>query len=129
MAQEFDIIKYISGLLAGFVFDKATLERIALDRGVMGVTSYEELDAKTKELLKADLAYSAYYSPSVWASSTQSHGSYSKSRGSQTVADNDKERLYNIFSSVYKKYDDPVLDQGRGVKPSMDAVAYGDVLH
>ena len=111
MAQEFDIIKYISGLLAGFVFDKATLERIALDRGVMGVTSYEELDAKTKELLKADLAYSAYYSPSVWASSTQSHGSYSKSRGSQTVADNDKERLYNIFSSVYKKYDDPVLKQ------------------
>ena len=111
MAQEFDIIKYISGLLAGFVFDEATLERIALDRGVMGVTSYEELDAKTKELLKADLAYSAYYSPSVWASSTQSHGSYSKSRGSQTVADNDKERLYNIFSSVYKKYDDPVLEQ------------------
>ena len=111
MAQEFDIIKYISGLLAGFVFDKATLERIALDRGVMGVTSYEELDAQTKELLKADLAYSAYYSPSVWASSTQSHGSYSKSRGSQTVADNDKERLYNIFSSVYKKYDDPVLEQ------------------
>ena len=111
MAQEFDIIKHISGLLAGFVFDKATLERIALDRGVMGVTSYEELDAKTKELLKADLAYSAYYSPSVWASSTQSHGSYSKSRGSQTVADNDKERLYNIFSSVYKKYDDPVLEQ------------------
>lgn len=111
MAQEFDIIKYISGLLAGFVFDKATLERIALDRGVMGVTSYEELDAKTKELLKADLAYSAYYSPTVWASSTQSHGSYSKSRGSQTVANNDKERLYNIFSSVYKKYDDPVLEQ------------------
>lgn len=111
MAQEFDIIKYISGLLAGFVFDKATLERIALDRGVMEVTSYEELDAKTKELLKADLAYSAYYSPTVWASSTQSHGSYSKSRGSQTVADNDKERLYNIFSSVYKKYDDPVLEQ------------------
>lgn len=111
MAQEFDIIKYISGLLAGFVFDKATLERIARDRGVMGVTSYEELDAKTKELLKADLAYSAYYSPTVWASSTQSHGSYSKSRGSQTVADNDKERLYNIFSSVYKKYDDPVLEQ------------------
>lgn len=111
MAQEFDIIKYISGLLAGFVFDKATLERIALDRGVMGVTSYEELDAKTKELLKADLAYSAYYSPTVWASSTQSHGSYSKSRGSQTVAENDKERLYNIFSSVYKKYDDPVLEQ------------------
>ena len=111
MAQEFDIIKYISGLLSGFVFDKATLERIALDRGVIGVTSYEELDAKTKELLKADLAYSAYYSPTVWASSTQSHGSYSKSRGSQTVADNDKERLYNIFSSVYKKYDDPVLEQ------------------
>lgn len=111
MAQEFDIIKYLSGIFAGFVFDKATLERIALERGVIDVTSFDALDTKTRELLKADLAYVAYYSPNVWPSSNQSHGSYSKGRGSQTVSEKDKERLYNIFSSVYAKYEDPVLEQ------------------
>ena len=65
MASEFDIIKYLSGIFGGFVFDKAVLERIALDRGVLEVTDYSELDTKTKELLRADLAYAAYYSPSM----------------------------------------------------------------
>lgn len=111
MAIEFDIIKYLSGLLGGFVFDRATLEGIAWERDVIDVTSFDELDTKTKELLKADLARAAYYSPNVWASSTQSHGSYTKSIGSQTLYEGDRERLYNIFSTIYKKYDDAALKE------------------
>lgn len=111
MAIEFDIIKYLSGLLGGFVFDRATLEGIAWERDVIDVTSFDELDTKTKELLKADLARAAYYSPNVWASSTQSHGSYTKSVGSQTLYEGDRERLYNIFSTIYKKYDDAALKE------------------
>lgn len=111
MAIEFDIIKYLSGLLGGFVFDRATLEGIAWERDVVDVTSFDELDTRTKELLKADLARAAYYSPNVWASSTQSHGSYTKSIGSQTLYEGDRERLYNIFSTIYKKYDDAALKE------------------
>lgn len=111
MAIEFDIIRYLSGLLGGFVFDKATLEGIALERGVDNVTSFDELDDKTKELLRADLARAAYYSPNVWASSSQSHGSYTKSIGSQTLYEGNRERLYNIFSSIYKKYEDKALEE------------------
>lgn len=111
MAIEFDIIKYLSGLLGGFVFDRATLEGIAWERDVIDVTSFDELDTRTKELLKADLARAAYYSPNVWASSTQSHGSYTKSIGSQTLYEGDRERLYNIFSTIYKKYDDAALKE------------------
>ncbi len=110
MAIEFDIIKYLSGVLGGYVFDRATLEAIAWEREVIDVTSFDELDTKTKELLKADLACAAYYSPNVWASSTQSHGSYTKSIGSQTIYVTEKEKLYNIFSSIYKKYEDPLLE-------------------
>lgn len=109
MAIEFDIIKYLSGLLGGFVFDRATLEAIAWEREVTDVTSFDELDEKTKELLRADLARSAYYSPNVWASSSQSHGSYTKSIGSQTLYEGDRQRLYNIFYNIYKKYDDEAL--------------------
>lgn len=111
MASEFDIIKYLSGILGGYVFDKAVLERIALERGVLDVADYSSLDLKTRELLKADLAYAAYYSPHVWASSSQSHGSYTKTTGSQTISESDKERLYSIFAPIYQKYEDPKIDE------------------
>lgn len=105
----FDIIEYLSGITM-FTFDKAVLKRIALDREVQDVSDYSELDEKTKELLRADLLFAAYFSPNVWASSTHSHGSYTKTIGSQTIYSEDKERLYNTFVSIYKKYEDPKLE-------------------
>lgn len=108
--ETFDIIEYLSGLTQ-FVFDKAVLKRIAYDRDVNDVSDYEELDSKKKELLRADLLYTAYISPNVWASSTNSHGSYTKTIGSQTIYTEEKERLYNTFVSIYKKYDDPMLEE------------------
>lgn len=110
MAIEFDIIKYLSGLLGGFVFDRATLEGIAWEREVTDVTSFDELDAQTKELLKADLAYAAYFSPNTWASSSQTHGSYTKTIGSQTIYEATRERLYNLFMGIYTKYNDEKLE-------------------
>lgn len=108
--NEFNIIEYLSGL-TGFVFDKAVLKRIALERDVDEVTDYEELDAKTRDLLRADLLYAAYCSPNIWASSTQSHGSYTKTIGSQTLYVKDKERLYNMFYHIYSKYEDDKLEE------------------
>lgn len=99
--MKFDIIKYLSGL-TGFVFSRSVLERIAYDRGVGKVESYEELEQQTKDLLLADLLYVAYNSPDIMASSSRSHGAYSQSVGSQTI--NDKDRIYNTMISIYKKY-------------------------
>lgn len=110
MEDKFDIIEYLSGL-SSFVFDKAVLKRIALDRGAAKVTSYEELDTRTKDLLRADILYTAYISPNVWASHTHSHGSYSQTVGSQTIYAEDKEKLYEIFMGIYRKYDDEKLEE------------------
>ena len=110
MAYKFDIIDYLSGL-TGFIFDKAVLQRIALDRGVMEVDEYSKLDQKKKDLLLADLLYVAYYSPNVWASSTHSHGSYSQTIGSQTMYNDEKDRLYNQFMAIYRKYNDDKLEE------------------
>lgn len=107
---DFDIIEYLSGL-TGFVFDKAVLKRVALDRGVEGVTSYSDLDTKTRELLRADLLYVVLCSPNVWASSSNTHGSYTKTIGSQTIYSEDKERLYNTVFNTYRKYDDEKLEE------------------
>lgn len=108
--NEFNIIEYLSGL-TGYVFDKAVLTRVAYERGVQDVTNFEELDAKTKDLLKADLLYTAYLSPNVMASSTQSHGSYTKTIGSQTIYAAEKERLYNMFYNIYSKYEDDKIEE------------------
>lgn len=110
MNDKFNIIDYLSGL-TGFIFDKAVLQRIALDRGVINTSSYEELDSKTKDLLRADLLWVAYISPNVWASSTHLHGNYSKTIGSQTIYTEEKERIYNILMGIYRKYDDEKLEE------------------
>lgn len=110
MEDRFDILEYLSGLTS-FVFDKAVLKRIALDRGVLNVTSYSELDNKTKDLLRADLLLAAYLSPNVWASYTHSHGSYSQTTGSQTIYIEEKERIYNMLRNIYSKYDDAKLEE------------------
>lgn len=107
--KAFDIIEYLSGLTQ-FVFDKSVLQRIAYDRGVSEVGEYAELDTRVKDLLRADLLYAAYISPNVWASSTNSHGSYTNTVGSQTIHIEEKERLYNTFVRIYKKYDDTMLE-------------------
>ena len=110
MADKFDIIEYLSGLTP-FVFDKALLKRIALDRGVDMINLYSRLTQEQKELLRADLLYAAYLSPTTWASSTQSHGSFSQSVGGQNVSTIDKDLLYNAFIAVYKKYNDSKLEE------------------
>lgn len=105
---EFDILQYMSGL-TGFTFDKAVLTRIALERGVAEVTEYDELTKRDRDLITADLLLTAYLSPTVWASFDQSHGSYKKGIGSQTMYN--KEDIYNYLYNIYKLYEDEKLEE------------------
>lgn len=105
---EFDILQYMSGL-TGFTFDKAVLTRIALDRGVSEVTEYDELTKKDRDLITADLLLTAYLSPTIWASFTQSHGSYKKGVGSQSMYN--KEEILDWLRGIYEKYDDEKLEE------------------
>ena len=100
----FDIYQYMSGL-TGFVFDKAVLTRIALEREVTEVTDYSELTKKDRDLLTADLLLAAYLSPTTWAS----YGSFKKGVGSQTMYN--KEDIYDYLYNIYKKYDDEKIEE------------------
>ena len=121
--NDFDIIEYLSGLTQ-FTFDKAVLKRIALEREVAEVYNFEDLTQEQKDLLRADLLYTAYLSPNVWASSTQSHGSYTKSIGSQTMYTADKERLYNLIVGIYRKYNDDKLIEIEGNDATLQWLDY-----
>lgn len=107
-AIEFDILQYMSGL-TGFTFDKAVLTRIALERGVDQVTAYSQLTKRQKDLITADMLLTAYLSPNVWASFDQSHGSYKKGIGSQTMYN--KEEILDYLRGIYEEYEDEKLDE------------------
>ena len=107
-ATEFDILEYMEGL-TGFIFPKAVLKRIALDRGVAQVTDYAVLTKRDKDLLTADLLLTAYLSPNIWASFNQEHGAFKKGVGSQTVYN--KEDLLDFLRGIYEEYEDPMLDK------------------
>ena len=113
MAIKFDILDFLSGL-TGYVFDKSVLTRIAWERDVTDVTSYDELDARTIDLLRADLLYTAYLSPNTIAAHTNSHGSFSQTFGSQVINESEKDRLYQTFMAIYGKYDDEKLEEITG---------------
>lgn len=106
--MQFDIIEYISTLAGNFILDAALCKRIAMERGVSSVTSYDELEQKQKDLLLADVLFAIYLSPDSTSSITQQHGAYTKTVGSQTI--NDKKCIYNTMIALYRKWDDEKLD-------------------
>ena len=116
---KFDILEFLSGL-TGYVFDKAVLKRIALERRVWDVEDFSALTQQDIDLLRADLLYTAYLSPNVWASATNQHGSFAKTIGSQTIYAEERERLYNMFYNIYKKYDDDKLEELDNVGGSLE---------
>lgn len=107
MNEDFNILEYISGL-TGFSFDKAVLKRIAMERNVMEVTSLNDIDQKTRDLITADLLFVIYMSPTSTPSMTKQHGAYSFTVGSQTI--NSKKDIYNLLVYLYRKWDDDKLE-------------------
>lgn len=108
----FDIIQYMASL-TGFNFERGILERIAFERDVRDCTDIKEVTSKQKDLITADLLFVIYTSPSQSASWSKKHGQFSQSMGSQTITD--KSNLYDYMLYLYKKWDDPKLEEVEGL--------------
>lgn len=94
--------------LTGYHFDRAVLERIALERGVGCVSSLEELTQQDKDLILADMLFILYTSPTQSASLTKQHGSFMQTIGSQYISD--KRGIYDLMKKLYAKWSDPKLE-------------------
>lgn len=117
----FDVLEYLEGL-TGFVFDKTVLLRVARERGLVGVLDHSEITQEQRDLCKADLLYTAYCSPDVWASQSMAHGSYSKTTGSQTLQQ--KDRILEMALRLYRKWnDEEMLDVIEGSVGDMQWLA------
>lgn len=103
MAQTFNIIEYLSGL-TNFIFDKAVLNRVALDNEVANIKEYSELTEEKRDMCKASLLETVVFGAYQTASTTSEHGSYKLSVGAQTVTSKMLESIKSELRRIYKKY-------------------------
>lgn len=103
MAQTFNIIEYLSGL-TNFIFDKAVLNRVALENGVADVTTYSELTEENRDMCKAALLETVVFGAYQTASTDSEHGSYKLSVGAQIVTSKMLESIKSELRRIYKKY-------------------------
>lgn len=106
------ITDYIASL-TGFSFEKSVIERIALERNVQDVNDIADLTQRDKDLLTADLLYTAFFSPAQTASISKKHGAYSVTIGSQYISH--KSNIYREMMRLYRKWgEDKMLDADNG---------------
>lgn len=103
MNKGFDIIEYISGL-TNFTFDIAQLKRVALDCGVSDIVEYEELTEEQKDNCLIELLKLIVYGPYTTASSSNKHGNYEVTVGSQTITSTALEALKARLRTLLNKY-------------------------
>lgn len=102
MAIQFDIVDYVANALTGFTFTRKQVEYILLSRGLQDVADMSQLTERDKDLLTADCIRIIYTTPTQVGSSTDSHGDYTRTEGSQYISD--KRNLYQWMMSLYKKW-------------------------
>ncbi len=105
MTRKFDIIDYLSGL-TNFVFDKAVLNRVALDCGVSEVTEHSQLTDELKGKCMIALLKTIVFGPHSTASSTNQHGAWTLTVGSQTITAASLENIRAELKRLCKKYGD-----------------------
>lgn len=121
--MQFDIITYMS-TLTGFTFEKSVLERIAMERGVSGVTDYNQLEQKEKDLMLADMLLVIYTSPYQTSSLTKQHGAFTQTIGSQIITD--KRGIYNLMTALYRKWNDAKLETVNEMDGGLQWINYSE---
>lgn len=84
MEERFNVINHLSGL-TNFVFDKEVLIRIARDNEIYDIEDYYEISKETWLKCEYDLLMTIVKGPWSTASQTNTHGSFTKVVGQQTI--------------------------------------------
>ncbi|MCF0202767.1 MAG: hypothetical protein HUK08_05320 [Bacteroidaceae bacterium] len=100
----FNPIEYLSGL-TGFIFDKATLKRVAIENGLDTVEAYADITEEQKDRSTIALLECVLKGPWTTPSQTNKHGDFSVQIGSQTVTAAVREEIKKQLGRLYKKYD------------------------
>ena len=119
------VLDWLKGITR-YNFEDTTFQTIALGRSVGIDDDVSNLNAEQKELLTADIIFTAVVlSPSSTASRSSSHGGFQMSNGSET--DQNQSLKIKYAKSIYKKYNDPKLDILMEAYPLVTRISLDDV--
>lgn len=107
MAREtysFDAIEYLSGLTS-FVFDEATLKRVASENELHYIKKYDDLDEEIKDKCLISLLECVLDGPWSTASQKNRHGDFEVQIGQQTITAATIENIKRRLRALYRKYD------------------------
>lgn len=110
-----------------YTFNDDTFTKIAVDRGVQPCHDIMVIDDRAKELMTADIIFTAVLlSPSSTSSLQQSHNGYQKTVGSET--DYYQADKIKYAMQIYNKYDDSRAEALDGVRKRIKFIPIVDVL-
>lgn len=108
-------------------FEDTTLQAIAIDREINDTTDVTTLSVRDKELLTADIIFTAIVlSPSSTSSQSVSHNNFQKTIGSET--DIYQYNKLKWAQSVYKFYGDSRYDELSNMQDKIKTVPITDVI-
>ena len=92
-------------------FEDTTFQAIAIDREITDTDDASTLTVRDKELLTADILFTALVlSPSSTSSFSASHNNFQKKEGGETITAASREFDMRWMKSIYAKYADPNYD-------------------
>lgn len=110
-----------------YTFEDATFVKIALDREITVTDDVTTLSVRDKELLTADMIFSAVmFSPSSTSSQSYQHNGFVRNIGSET--DIYQSQKINYAKSIYKNYGDPKYDALESLNPKIKTISITDVI-
>lgn len=105
MEANLEILNLLAGKI-NFVFDKATLLYAAYKSGISEAESLVDVDEEQEDAFHVVLLESIVYGPYQTASSTNKHGQWEKTVGSQTITASALESIKAELKRLYKKQGD-----------------------
>jgi len=120
------VLEWMSALTR-YNFEDTTFEAIAVDRGITVTEDVTTLAVRDKELLKADIIFTAVMlSPSSTSSFSYSHNGFEKSVGSETDINQSQKISYAL--GIYKTYGDAKYDILNSVTNKIKIIPITDII-
>ena len=99
------------GAATRYTFDETIFQKIAVDREISVTQDATTLTFEQKELLTADLIFTAVVlSPSSTSSESMLHNNFQHSYGSESISNEKRNSDIKWMKYIYQKYNDPKFD-------------------
>lgn len=103
-SDSFTLHAYLKGKVADYTISDNVIYSVCFDRDLDYTEEADAFEKKDRMLCYADLLKYIYLQPSLTKSYSQTNDSWSAKEGSTQLTANDKKRIFDEMSDIYKQY-------------------------